>query len=162
MFIDFLQSNLIKEVYNNRTENSSINNLQEELISLRKRKQFFDEQYKSGIINETLYVKSDELIKERYNYLTNLLTNFKNSNYLMDSKTEMAINRDTKNFIIKLLKILKNSKSYTETTKEVINELVATIHLKDYNTSEFEFNLKISLNLFTTILGKIENDIYEN
>lgn len=159
-FIDFLQSNLIIEVYNNRIKNLNINNLQEELTSLKKRKQFFVEQYENGIINETLYVKGDELFKERFNYLTNQLAYSKKSNYIIDTKTATEIKNDINVFVNKLSKLLKNSNVDIKYKSEIISKLVKSVEI-DKKSVELKFMLQITQNLFVTILDKA-NESYEN
>ncbi|ERJ12740.1 recombinase family protein [Haloplasma contractile] len=156
----FIKRAFIKETFKKKNEASDIANLEEELESLKKRKNNLIEQYANGLIDEILYNKGLKIVNDKLDDLNAKSKSLNNADYNIDQATEQLYDNDINVFVERLLEILSDESVNHKQKLEVINDLVNSIRIKDIRTGQFEFELSIKKNLYIKVIGSQREEKY--
>ncbi len=152
----FIKDMLVKETYkaNNEDYDIDINN---EIDTLKARKNNLIEQYAYGLMDEVLYSEAIAIVNDKLDELRNKEKLLKDLEIKIDKATESKYDKDIITFISNLKKIISDSKGNKKLQIEIINEIINTVAFKDVSTGKAKFELYIDKDIFLKVIG----DSYE-
>lgn len=160
-FKEFLHSNLIKVISESRIQSIDFNSLEDELQILEKRKQHFITQFKIGTIDKEQYDIGLKIINDKIKIINDQVLCVDFNTLKLDQETESKILIDVNMFIKNLTTILTNHQYDVKLKCEIFNDFIDSIRYIVSEVEELKFGLRVSSNLFRSLLNESCSSTYE-